>query len=35
MDYLERSKIVNDLMDNLKKGFEKVKGIFGKFGNKS
>ncbi|MCI9537542.1 MAG: pilus assembly protein [Eubacterium sp.] len=35
VDYLERSKIVNDLMDNLKKGFEKVKGIFGKFGNKS
>ncbi len=35
VDYLERSKIVNELMDKLKKGFEKVKGIFGKFGNKS
>lgn len=35
VDYLERSEIANKVINNLKDGFQKVKNIFGKFGNES
>ena len=35
VDYLQRSKIVNEVMSKLNEGFQKVKGIFNIFGNES